>query len=62
MLVHKLICRGTIEERIDELIEAKKGLSREILEGGGAAILTELGDADLIRLVSLDIHRALAEG
>jgi non-specific serine/threonine protein kinase len=62
VLVHKLICRGTIEERIDELIEAKKGLSREVLEGGGTAILTEMGDADLIRLVSLDIHRALAEG
>jgi SNF2 family DNA or RNA helicase len=62
VLVHKLICRGTIEERIDEMIEAKKGLSREVLDGGGEALLTEMGDAELIRLVSLDIHRALAEG
>ncbi|MFI5289864.1 MAG: DEAD/DEAH box helicase, partial [Polyangia bacterium] len=62
VLVHKLICRGTIEERIDELIEAKKGLSQEILEGAGEALLTELGDRELLELVSLDIHRALAEG
>jgi len=41
---------------------AKKGLSREVLEGGGEALLTELGDTELLRLVSLDIHRALAEG
>jgi len=62
VLVHKLICRGTIEERIDELIEAKKGLSREILEGGGEQLLTEMADDELMRLVSLDIHRALTEG
>jgi superfamily II DNA or RNA helicase len=62
VLVHKLVCRGTIEERIDELIEAKKGLSREILESGGERLLTEMSDAELLRLVSLDINRAAAEG
>jgi superfamily II DNA or RNA helicase len=61
VLVHKLICRGTIEERIDELIEGKKGLSRQLLEGDGQKLLTELDDAELIRLVSLDIRRASAE-
>jgi SNF2 family DNA or RNA helicase len=62
VLVHKLVCRGTIEERIDELIEAKKGLSSEILEGGGEKLITEMADDEIIRLVSLDIHRAAAEG
>ena len=62
VLVHKLICRGTVEERIDELIESKKSLSREILEGGGEALLTELDDSELMRIVSLDIARALPEG
>jgi non-specific serine/threonine protein kinase len=61
VLVHKLICRGTIEERIDELIEAKRGLSQQLVGGGGEALLTELDDAELIRLVALDIHRASAE-
>jgi non-specific serine/threonine protein kinase len=61
VLVHKLVCRGTIEERIDALIEAKKGLSRDALEGGGETLLTELRDDELLRLVSLDIHRALEE-
>ena len=62
VLVHKLICRGTIEEKIDALIEVKKGLSREALEGGGEARLTELSDEELLRVVSLDIERALGEG
>jgi superfamily II DNA or RNA helicase len=61
VLVHKLICRGTVEERIDELIDSKKSLSREILEGGGETLLTELDDAELLRVVSLDIDRALPE-
>ena len=34
VLVHKLVCRGTVEERIDALIEAKKALARDVLEGG----------------------------
>ena len=62
VLVHKLVCRGTIEEHIDELIEAKKGLSREILDGGGEKLVTEMADEEILRLVALDIHRALEEG
>jgi SNF2 family DNA or RNA helicase len=62
VLVHKLVCRGTVEERIDELIASKAGLSRQILDGGGEVMLTELDDAALLRLVSLDIVRALSEG
>ena len=34
VLVHKFVCRGTVEEKIDELIESKKQLSPELLEGG----------------------------
>jgi non-specific serine/threonine protein kinase len=62
VLVHKLVCRGTVEDKIDELLEAKKSLSQQLLEGGGELLLTELGDDELVRLVSLDINRALAEG
>jgi non-specific serine/threonine protein kinase len=64
VLVHKLVCRGTIEERIDALVEAKRGLSEEILGGGsgGEAWLTELRSDELLRLVSLDLRSALDEG
>jgi SNF2 family DNA or RNA helicase len=61
VLVHKFVCRGTVEERIDRLIEGKRALSRELLAGGGEALLTEMGDRELIDLVSLDIQRALGD-
>ena len=61
VLVHKFICRGTIEEKIDRLIEAKQGLSNEILAGGGETLLTELSNDALLQLVALDIHHAMAE-
>jgi non-specific serine/threonine protein kinase len=61
VLVHVFVCRGTIEERVDALLESKRGLSREVLEGGAAPLLTELPDAELLQLVSLDVRRAGAE-
>src|SRR5690348_2072755 len=35
VLVHKFVCRGTVEDKIDELIREKAGLSKELLEDGG---------------------------
>ncbi len=58
VLVHKFVCRGTIEEKIDELIEDKKQLASDLLEGGAERMLTEMTDAELIRLVSLDVEKA----
>ena len=58
VLVHKFICRGTIEEKIDELIEQKTALAGDLLEGGAAALLTEMGNEELIQLVSLDVDRS----
>jgi superfamily II DNA or RNA helicase len=61
VLVHKLVCRGTIEERIDALIESKQGIARELLDGdAGEFSVTEMSDAELLALVSLDIHAARA--
>ena len=62
VLVHKFICRGTVEEKIDALIESKKLLSKELLEGGAELNLTEMKDEDLLRLVALDLNAALEEG
>jgi superfamily II DNA or RNA helicase len=58
VLVHKFICRGTIEERIDQLIEAKQQLVKDVLEGGAELLLTEMSDRELLDLVKLDVHAA----
>ncbi len=58
VLVHKFVCRGTIEEKIDQLIDDKKQLAVDILAVGTENLLTEMDDRELINLVSLDLERA----
>jgi non-specific serine/threonine protein kinase len=60
VLVHKFVCRGTVEEKIDTLIESKLGLARDLLEEDGAAVLTEMSNDELLRTVALDIQAACA--
>jgi SNF2 domain-containing protein/SNF2 helicase protein/helicase-like protein len=62
VLVHKFVCQGTVEQKIDEMIEGKKQLSKDLLEGGGELLLTEMKDEELIRLVALDLRAAAQEG
>jgi SNF2-related domain/SNF2 Helicase protein/Helicase conserved C-terminal domain len=62
VLVHKLVCRGTVEEKIDQLIESKRQLALDLLEGGAELLLTELSDDEILKLVALDLHAALPEG
>lgn len=50
--VHKLICQGTLEERIDELIERKKSLSEQVV-GSGETWLTEMSNHELKELIEL---------
>lgn len=50
--VHKLICQGTLEERIDELIEHKKSLSEQVV-GSGENWLTEMSNHELKELIEL---------
>ena len=61
VLVHKFVCRGTVEEKIDALIESKKALTSDMLEGGAELNLTEVKDDELLRLVRLDLNRAMKE-
>jgi len=58
VLVHKFVCRGTVEEKIDALIEEKTQLATDLLEGGAEKMLTEMSDAELMQLVSLDMDKA----
>ena len=59
VLVHKFVCRGTVEEKIDALIESKRQLSQDLLEGGAELLLTEMRDDELLKLVALDLGAAL---
>jgi SNF2 family DNA or RNA helicase len=52
VLVHKLVCEGTLEERISELIDDKRRLADSVL-GTGEQWLTELSTDDLRALVAL---------
>ena len=54
--MHKFVCRGTIEERIDEMITGKRQLSTEVLSGTAESSLTELSNDELLSMVSLDIR------
>jgi non-specific serine/threonine protein kinase len=58
VLVHKFVCRGTIEEKIDAVIENKKALSSGLLEGGGEKLVTEMNNDELLKFVALDLRRA----
>jgi non-specific serine/threonine protein kinase len=61
VMVHKFICRGTVEEKIDAMIDSKQGLSDALLAGGGEISLTEMSDEALLRLVALDLSTATTE-
>ena len=50
--VHKFVCRGTLEERIDGMIDEKKELARSII-GAGESWITELSNEELADLVAL---------
>ena len=61
VLVHKFLCRGTVEEKIDQLIESKRRLSQDLLEGGAETLLTEMNDEELLKLVALDLRAVSQE-
>ncbi len=50
--VRKLVCVGTLEERIDQMIEAKKDLADRIV-GSGEAWLTEMSTDELAEVFAL---------
>ncbi len=51
--IHKFICAGTLEEKIDTLIEHKRALGAEVV-GSGEAQLTELSSEELCQVLSLN--------
>jgi len=61
VFVHKFVCQGTIEERIDALIEEKMRLANELISDDGSAesLLTKMSAEELISFVSLDVNSAV---
>jgi non-specific serine/threonine protein kinase len=61
VLVHKFVCRGTVEERIDALIRDKQSVADKLLDQESGPLLTEMNDDELLKFVALDLSRAAAE-
>ena len=59
--VHKLVCAGTVEEKIDRLVEQKRGLAAKIV-GAGERWITELGTAELRDLFALSKGAVVGDG
>ncbi|MBR5968921.1 MAG: DEAD/DEAH box helicase [Lachnospiraceae bacterium] len=55
VFVHKLVSEGTIEEKIDALIESKKELAENVIGAGGERWITEMSDAALLDLMRLEV-------
>jgi non-specific serine/threonine protein kinase len=56
VMVHKFICRGTVEEKIDEMIEKKKDLAARVLDAsGGEGWITELSNKELREIFTLNL-------
>jgi len=54
VMVHKFICQGTVEDKIDTLIEGKKKLAAEVTGATDEAWITELDDEALRNLFRPD--------
>jgi superfamily II DNA or RNA helicase len=57
VIVHKFVCQGTIEQRIDSLIEEKMALAQDLI-GDGSGVekrLTDMTSEELLNFVKLDV-------
>ncbi len=55
VIVHKFITSGTVEEKIDRMIEDKLKLSKDVIAETGEAWITELSDNQLKELFTLTL-------
>ncbi len=55
VMVHKFICGGTLEDRIDAMISGKTALAGEIVNSG-EAFLTELSNEELADVLKLTVE------
>ena len=53
VMVHKFVCKGTVEEKIDALINSKKELADNVIGNGGESWLTKMDDRELLDVLRL---------
>jgi SNF2 family DNA or RNA helicase len=58
VFVHKFVCTGTLEERIQEMLDRKREVSDSLLTAGEGWI-TDLSNDELRRLLTLDRSEAV---
>ena len=57
VVVHKLVCQGTIEEKIDAMITSKKELAENVIGSGGEKWITELNNEELMSMLRLEMPK-----
>jgi non-specific serine/threonine protein kinase len=55
VVVHKFITKGTVEEKIDKMIEGKLKLSNDVIQSGSEAWITEMSNEQLMKMFTLTI-------
>lgn len=55
VIVHKLVSKDTIEEKIDALINSKKELSENVIGSGGEQWITEMDNEALLSMLRLEV-------
>jgi non-specific serine/threonine protein kinase len=58
VLVHKFVCLGTVEEKIDAMIAEKSSLAGDVIDGT-EMLLTEMSNSQLLDFIKLDVHKAV---
>jgi non-specific serine/threonine protein kinase len=55
VIVHKFVTKGTIEEKIDQMLQAKTTLSEQIVSASGENWITEMSNTELTELFTLSL-------
>ncbi|MGN0502986.1 MAG: DEAD/DEAH box helicase [Ruminococcus sp.] len=55
VMVHKFVCKGSVEEKIDALISSKKELAENVIGAGGENWITEMSNEELLNLLRLEV-------
>ncbi len=55
VMVHKFICQGTVEEKIDMLISSKEELAENVIGSVGENWITEMSNDELLSMLRLEI-------
>ena len=58
--VHPFTCRGTVEERVDQLLQEKQSLADGVVEAGSAPAFGAMSADELLALVRLDLYAPLS--